>query len=265
MKKRNQQVPPPRPPSPPVPSLPAPRPRRLDMPNFGTRTDQERRAVRTPVPPPNWPPVSHDPIDQRPAPARLPEPPENLREALRDLVNNLDRPEPPSDARPWAMAASPEAPKDAGKFLNVLAICTRADRPFVLVFRETRGIFGTHYRLETTLTDIGEGGATSSSLTVPVSSLDWRGVNCPHCRSQCRPIHCGQCQNLACDGRVVVNGDDIYFTCAPSCGARGLVSPALKSVTGSEGRRSPPTAAAGSFFCGPATPSGTLPKLPKPR
>jgi hypothetical protein len=211
----------------------------------------------------DWPPV--DPVDQRPAPARLPEPPENLSEALRDLVNNLDRPEPPSDARPWAKAVSREEPRDSSKFLNVQAICTRADRPFVLVFRETRGVFGTLYRLETTLTDIGDGGTASSSLTIPVDSLDWSGIKCPHCRSQCRPINCGRCQRLACDGRVTVKGDDIYFTCTPSCGERGWVRGSLQTVVGSEGRRSAPAAAGNGFICGPATPSGNVPKLPKPR
>jgi hypothetical protein len=265
MKKRHRQVPPPPPPCPPVPSLPAPRPRRLDMPNFGTRTDQRRRAVQTPAPPPDWPPVSLDPVDQRPAPARLPEPPENLGYVLRDLVDKHAVPEPSSDTRPWDETASREEPKDPAKVFNVPVICTQADRPFVLVFRETRGIFGTRYRLEKTVTDIGDGGTASSSLTIPVDSLDWSGIKCPHCRSQCRPIHCGRCQRLACDGRVTVKGDDIYFTCTPSCGERGWVRGSLQTVVGSEGRRSAPAAAANGFICGPATPTGNVPKLPKLR
>jgi hypothetical protein len=182
------------------------------------------------------------------------------------LTEKFARPALPPDTRPWrAKPDRPEEPKDTAKRLNIPVICTQADRPFVLVFRETTSVFGTRYKLETTLTMIGESGESSPSLTVAISSLDWGGITCPHCRARCRPIRCGQCQRLACDGRVTVTGDAIHFACAPSCGLSGWVRGSLETVTGSEGRRSAPAAAANTFICGPAAPPGNVPKLPKPR
>jgi hypothetical protein len=265
MTKRTRYVPPPPPPpaaTPPVRPLPQLRPRRrLELQNFGT--DQPRRRVPLPAPPKDWLPPAHDPFDDNPAPARLPEPPENLSEVLRDLVDKYAEPVP--DALPTPKATRPEEPKDAGKLLNVPVICTKTDRAFVLVFREARSVFGTRYKFETTLTEIGDGGEVAPSLTVPISSLNWGGIGCPHCRAQCRPIYCGRCQRLACDGQVTARGDDLFFVCAPSCGTRGWVRGNLQTVTGSAGRRSPPAASGNAFICAPARPSGIIPRLPKPR
>lgn len=274
MKNRNRRVPPPPPPPPPPPviapatrSLPAPRPRRLDMPNFGTRSDQHRRAAQLPAPPRGRLESTFGPINRNPVPPRLPEPPENLREVLRDLTEKYARPAPAPDANSGAKPAQFGREKDSDKLFRVPVICTKFDLPFVLTFRDTRSVFGTRYKLDTTLTNIDEGSeaSASASVTIPVSSLDWNEIKCPHCQAQCRPIRCGQCERLACDGRVTPDGDDTFFECAPSCGMGGWVRSALKTVTGSEGRRSVPSIAANPLVCAPATPPANVPKLPTPR
>lgn len=282
MKNRNRRVPPPPPPPPPpassgrTPSLPVPRPRHLGSANVGSRTDRFRRAVRLPAPPTDWP-LDLDAGDTRPAPTRLPEPPEGLRDGLRNLTRTFTPPVPPADlhkivpsepqAKASLSATRPEL-KDFAKRLNVPVICTEADRAFVLVFREKRSVFGTRYKLEATLANIGENGAEPSpSLTVPISSLDWGGITCPHCRnrSRVRPVLCGACNRLACDGRVTESSDDLFFKCADSCGTSGWVRNSLKTVTGTDGGRSAPQTAASSLICAPEMPSGIPPKLPKPR
>jgi hypothetical protein len=270
MKNRNRGVPPP--PPPPTASRPArsmliPRPRRIDIPGLTSRTDQQRRAVPKPAPRSDWLSSDIERADRRPIPARLPDPPENLGEVLRDLSDNYTRPVPPTHARARIERARPQEPKDSAKRLNIPVICTQADRPFVLVFRESHSIFGTRYKLDATLKDVGEGGEALPSFTVPVGSLDFGGIKCPHCvhQSRVRPIRCGGCGRLACDGRVKAIGDDLFFECAASCGTSGWVRGSLETVTGSEGGYSPSANAAGGFICGPAAPPGNVPKLPKPR
>jgi hypothetical protein len=265
MANRTRRVPPPPPPPPPVAApreraLPVARPRRLDIPNIGSRTEPRRRPAWTLDT--DWPPVDFDSTEQESAPKQLPGRPKN---PFLDFGEDDDAPETPTGTIRWSKPARPVEPKESAKLLNVPVICTKFDRPFVLVFRETRSVFGTRYRLDATLTDVGEGGEASPSLTVPISSLDWGGIKCPHCRSQCRPIHCGQCQRLACDGRVTTSGDGILFACAPSCGMSGWVRGSLQTVTGSEGRRSPPPVTATALISGPGTPPENVPKLPKPR
>jgi hypothetical protein len=253
--------------SPQTPPLPAPRPLRRPL-DFGS---PQRRALTPPAPPADWaspPPNSGEELD----PLRLPSPPENLGDILRDLNETYSRPAPRGLRHSPERGLDAEAPvrpgaKEAaeGKRLHIPLICTQTDRPFILAFRETRSVFGTRYKHELTLTDIGEGSEAASSLTVPITSLEWGGIKCPHCRSECRPIHCGRCARLACDGRVTCDGEDIIFACAPSCGSVGRVQGGLKTVTGSAGRHSSPPTAANSFVCAPIAPSANLPRLPKPR
>lgn len=278
MKNRSRRTPPPPPPRQEATRthtpLPALRPRRLDLPNPSARTEQQRRAVQLPEPPTDWAP-DIDGLGDLPVPNPPPAPPENLRDVLKDLTRTYSRPAPPAETgnvdaydppKPASLAGRPE-PKDSAKRLNVPIICTQTDRPFVLVFRETRSIFGTRYKLETTLANVGEGGNAAPSLTVPISSLDWGGITCPHCRnhSRVRPVFCGNCNRLACDGRVKTEGEDLFFECAPSCGTSGWVRGGLQTVTGSEGSRSAPRAASNSFVCTPETPPGIAYKLLKPR
>jgi hypothetical protein len=266
MKNRNKRVPPPPPvASRPTRSMPVPRPRRIDIPTLASRTDQQRRAVPRPTLRTDWPPSDIDRAELKITRPQPPEPPENLGEVLRDLTDKYTRPVPLTRTR--ILPARPQTPKDSAKRLNIPVICTQAGRPFVLVFRESRGIFGTRYKLETTLKDIGEGGEALPSLTVPVGSLDFGGIKCPHCvdQSKVRPIRCGACGRLACDGRVRAIGDDLFFECAPSCGTSGWVRHHLETVTGSEGGYSPSANAATGLICGPAAPPGNVPKLPKPR
>lgn len=269
MKNRNRRVPPPPPPptaTRPSQPMPDPRPRRIDIPSLSSRTGQQRRAVPMPAPPTDWPLPRVDPADRRPAPAPLPKSSDKLGEVLRDLNDRYIRPIP-RRPRPAIKSARPSEPKDSAKRLNIPVICTQSDRPFVLVFRESFSIFGTRFKLEATLTDIGEVGEAIPSVTVPIGSMNWSGCKCPHCfdHSLVRPIRCGQCGRLACDGRVKAIGDDYFFQCAPSCGGRGWLRGALETVTGSEGRAAPSPPAANGFLCGPAAPRGNFLKLPKPR
>jgi hypothetical protein len=272
MNDRSRRVPPPPPPpkpSRPTSPLPPLRRRRLDLTKLVSRDDQQRRPVNLPDPPPDGP-VDFDRFGARPA--RLPEPPKDFHELLRDLKSKSTPPVSPTErlgdpAKTSPLVARP-TPEDSARRLNVPIICTQTDRAFVLVFREKRSVFGTRFKLEATLANVGENGAEPSpSLTVPISSLDWGGVTCPHCRnrSRVRPIFCGVCNRLACDGRVTESGDDLFFKCADSCGTSGWVRSSLKTVTGTDGGRSAPQTAAGSFICAPEIPSGIPPKLPKPR
>jgi hypothetical protein len=209
--------------------------------------------------------------EEKLAKLRVPSPPENLGDVLRDLTETYSRPPgdtPQPSERDAAVAARSEKPAEqteGGELLNVPLICTQTDRPFILAFRETRSVFGTRYKHKVTVTTVGEGGEAAPSLTVPIASLEWGGIKCPHCGAECRPIRCGRCERLACDGRVTRDGEDIIFACTPSCGSMGLVQGGLKTVTGSAGRHSSPPTAANSFVCAPIAPSANLPRLPKPR
>jgi hypothetical protein len=259
MKHRKRRVPPP----PPPPPLPPVRPRRLDA--RGSRPEQVRRPLPPPPPPADLLPFDLDADFHSQALPGVPEPPENLDDALRDLTDKYVPPAPSPDALQAFKRASAKQPRDSRKLLKISMICARLDRPFVLAFREVRGLFGSGYKLDAIRTDIGASTGTLPSITVPIAALDWNGITCPHCRAQCRPIHCGACQRLACDGRTTMSGEDILFGCAPSCGMVGWVHGTMKTVTGSEGRRSPLPAAANAFIRGPATPPGHPLRLPKPR
>jgi hypothetical protein len=259
MKHRKRRVPPPPPPA--ATPLPPARPRRLDP--RGSRAEQGKRPL--PPPPADLLPFDRDPVLQPAALPGVPQPPENLGDLLRDLTDKYAPPAPPPDALPWFRRPRAKRPEDSRKLVIIPMICARHDRPFVLAFREVRGLFGSGYKLDAIWTDIDGSAGMLPSITVPIAALNWNGITCPHCRAQCRPIHCGICQRLACDGRTTTSGDDILFACAPSCGTVGWVHGTMKTVTGSEGRRSPPPAAANAFICGPATPPGKPQRLPKPR
>jgi hypothetical protein len=256
MKHRKRRVPPP-----PPPPLPPVRPRRLDA--RGSRPEQVKRPL--PPPPDDVLPFDLDPVLQPPALPGVPEPPENLGDLLRDLTDKYTPPAPPPDALSWFKRAGAKQPEDSRKLLNIPMICARYDRPFVLAFREVRGLFGSGYKLDAVRMDIDASAGMLPSITVPIAALNWNGITCPHCRAQCRPIHCGACQRLACDGRTTTSGNDILFACAPSCGMVGWVHGTMKTVTGSEGRHSRPPAAANASICAAATPPGNPPRLPKPR
>jgi hypothetical protein len=275
MKHRSRRVPP-LPPAPPPEAiqpdsrLPALRPRRLDNSGFGSRTDQARRPVQLPEPPTHWPLESAAaPKGTLPQP---PQPPENLRQVLQDLADKYSRTTPAAETRSsdpdevWKAAPSgrPEAARGA-KRLNISVICTKADSPFVLVFDEGPSVFGRRYKLVATLPNVGTGGETAASIAVPVSSLDWAGITCPHCGNRVQPIFCDACNRLACDGRVTEDDIGTFFRCAPSCGCIGWVRPGLKNVAGSQGRSSVASAPIHSSGRAAAIPSGTSSKLPKLR
>jgi hypothetical protein len=77
MKKRNRHVPPPPPViTPAIPSLPALRPRRLDFPVLGARSNQKRAFLLSAAPRNRQEPTAR--IDQNPVRPRLPEPPDLL-------------------------------------------------------------------------------------------------------------------------------------------------------------------------------------------
>jgi hypothetical protein len=257
MKHRKRRVPPPPPPRAATP------PRRSDV--RGSRPEQGWRPLPPPPPPDDLLPFDLNPVLQRAASPGVSEPPENLGYVLRDFSDKYVPPAPPPDALQAFKRASAKQPEDSRKLLNISMICARHDRPFVLVFREVRGLFVSAYKLDAIRTDIGASAGMFPSITVPIAALNWNGITCPHCRAQCRPIQCGACQRLACDGRTTISGNDILFGCTPFCGTVGWVHGTMKTVTGSEGRHSPRPAAANALICGPATPPGHPLRLPKPR
>jgi hypothetical protein len=271
MSDHTRRVPPPPPPPPPEenqlnPPLPPLRQRRRDLTLFGTRTDETRRAVRLPEPPIDWP-ADLERADVEAAPTPSPPPPEDLGDVLRELTNASARPEPPPSRKvePVEPPRPRAKPQDFAKKLNVPMICTQTDRAFVLVFREKRSVFGTRYQLETKLTDFGEGGEATPSLTVPIGSLDWSGITCPHCGARCRPIRCGSCTRLGCDGRITEVPSGIFFRCAPSCAVSGLVRNGLETITGTEGVAPKPTSSSRALICVPESPrTQNIPRLPKP-
>lgn len=261
MKKRDRDIPPP--PPPPGPSLPAYRPRRLDVTNFNFRNDP-RALPKPPAPPSEWPESDVDSYDHRPSPSPPPEPPENLGDVLRDLTKKYAAPLARS-AGPRREPTQPADREDSAKFLNVPLVCTKTDQPFVVAFREMQSASGVRYYLDRTLTALGEDGAAAASVTVPITSLSWGGIKCPHCQSRCSPIHCGRCGRLACDGKVSKSEKGLFFECAPSCGKSGYVHDSLETVTGSESDPSPPPSMAGGLIRAPAAPPAKPLGLPKPR
>lgn len=266
-------------------------PRNRPTPDFGVR--------RVPVPPPLPPErrLDHVRREQRirpnsPAdlfslppdrgeatvpPRRLAFPQENGRDpsALTDafaraapgrLTRPTEPPQPAAEADTAAKPNRPEKPAEGGKLLNVPMICTVVDSAFALTFRTSRGLFGGRYKLDGIVKEVGAGEGASASLTVPVSSIDWSGIKCPHCGAACRPIRCGKCGRLACDGRVT-SGTPLYFQCSPSCGGGGLAAGKLETVTGSESRGTAPSPSR-ALICAPAAPAlpaQNVPRLPKPR
>lgn len=236
MKKRDRSVPPP----PPACTLPAHRPRRLDVANFNFR-HEPRTPARLPAPP-----REREWFDG--------EPQGDHECLLGSGVDGhlLDEADP--------LANIPSAAQEEAKWLNVPMICAGTDRPFIVVFRETQTSGGAHYKLDRVRTAVGDGGEPAASISVPISSLDWSGVECPHCRSRCRPVHCGSCQRLACDAKVKDTEKGLFFACASSCGTSGYVGGSLRIVTGSESCLSAP----GGFDRAPSGPKGVL-RLPKPR
>jgi hypothetical protein len=157
-------------------------------------------------------------------------------------------------------------PGEGDKLFNVPMICTRHDRGFVVVFRSY--LSDTSYRFDRILADVEITGneASSPSLTVPVTSLSWFGITCPHCQTACRPIHCGSCGRLACDGQIAELQHGELFKCAASCGTEGIIHHNLKTITGGESRHARRLALpAPTRISAPETPAQIFPRLPKPR
>jgi hypothetical protein len=258
MTDRSRRLPPPPPPevTRPDSQLPALRPRRVD--SFGSRNDQSRRAVQLPEPPKEWLRDSGRAVTKSGLPLP-PEPPEILSEVLQDMADKY--------ALPVSEKAAPSGGGeafDARQRINIPVICTKTDRAFILIFREPRCL-ECKYKLETTLTDVETGtvGQSEASLTVPIDKVDWSGITCPHCRNRVQPIQCGGCKRLACDGRVTQSSNGTFFQCAASCGCSGWLSSNLRNVTGSQGWSSAASGPAHLSGRSPASPSGSLPRLPK--
>jgi hypothetical protein len=169
---------------------------------------------------------------------------------------------PPMPVLPvWVGPAEPHVAPATDRWLDLPMVCARDGRAFILQFQQKCASIGASYRYERTLTEIAGGAGSSAPLTVPISAIDFRGIKCPFCRSECGPILCGHCKRLACRGSVRTNGGHQIFTCPPPCGTVGELHHTLTSVFGSKGQQpSRPVA-----FCAPdASPADVL-RLPKPR
>jgi hypothetical protein len=266
------------------PPPPAPERRRSDV----TPLDATRPAPLRALPPP---PAEHRRSEAvsadstRPASLRtLPPPPplpvpkrsDSGGPGLDTLFDELSPPAPAfsslrrlfeeaSADRATPQPQRPEPPKDTGKLVNVPMICAVTDRPFLLMFREAGGFFNKRYDLQSVVADLGAGGTASSTLSLPVTALNWEGIKCPHCSGTCRPILCGKCQRLACDGRVRKAASFTVFACAPSCGMVGPIDATLETINGSEGgyAQRPPAGGSPSRAQSAAPRSALM--LPKPR
>jgi hypothetical protein len=158
--------------------------------------------------------------------------------------------------RTWRAPVSENPPKADNGLLNVPMVCATYDRPFGVRFRKTGGLFGKAYRFEAAVTEAGGLAESAPALLVPTSEMLWKGISCPHCRALCRPILCGHCQKLVCDGGTSENGGRLYFRCAPSCGASGICGDRLTSVRGNMGSGAPAQRLLGP----PTAMAQTLPK-----
>jgi hypothetical protein len=275
-----------------APPVPPPPPRRSEpSPKARGIGDQQRRLPGPPKPPADWHSSSDSKRDENlfslPTPPLPPFRPRRqdvryeevrtiriggrqapINRPIDDFLRGAPDPlrEPPTQTRDRVEPSPPKESKYSDNLLNVSLICTQLDRAFVVRFREERSILGKQYKYESTLTDIDENGTAAPSMTVPVASLSWSGISCPHCRSKIRPIRCGSCGRLACDGRVTESANGTYFSCAPSCGrSGGLVTPGLITITGSGTRRTSLPVPANRPILAPPDPPAAVPRLPKPR
>jgi hypothetical protein len=158
--------------------------------------------------------------------------------------------------RTWRTTDSQGTAKADNAIVNVPMKCASKDRPFVLRFRKTGGLLGKAYRHEATITGLDSLGDNAPSLSVPTNQMLWSDINCPHCRALCRPIHCGSCQKLVCDGRSSEKWGKLHFRCSESCGASGPCSDGLTSVRGNAASSAPAQRLLGP----PAAAAQTLPK-----
>jgi hypothetical protein len=156
----------------------------------------------------------------------------------------------------WRTPDSQGTPKADEGILNVPMKCASTDRPFVLQFRKTGGLFGKAYRHEATVIEFDGLGDNASALSVPTNQMLWSNIKCPHCRALCRPIHCGRCQKLVCDARSSETGGRLYFQCSTSCGAKGFCGNDLTSIRGNAASGAP----AQRLLASPAAIGQTLPK-----
>ena len=158
-------------------------------------------------------------------------------------------------ARSWTTPAARAAPKDEGVLL-VPMVCAAFDHRFVLKFRKKGGILGKAYRLEQVMTGLAASSESARALSIATNDMVWGGISCPHCSAVCRPILCGTCNQLVCDGRATEDASHLYFRCNNSCGASGSVGNGLTSISGSSAGDPPAQRLLGP----PATTGQTLPK-----
>lgn len=220
----------------PVPSLPPFRPRRT---LFTLPTEQPPSSEQRKLP---WP-RGHRPSDNR---SEI-EPPTSLE-------------------RPWWRSENPPF-LGPDRTLDVPMICARFDRGFVLVFRPYGGGGSEeHYSFSSisTMSEVGS-GTTAFSWTVPITSLHWSFINCPHCNALCRPIQCGRCERLVCDGQVTNMANGEHFRCTPSCGMAGFRAAKLEKINGTSRQELHSLVPARPLISAPETPAPNVPRLPKPR
>jgi hypothetical protein len=158
--------------------------------------------------------------------------------------------------RTWRSPVTQATPKPDGPFLNVPMICASTDRPFVLRFRKKGGLFSKSYGLDSVVTELDSDGEALLGLSVPTDQMAWTNIRCPHCNALCRPIHCGRCEKLVCDGRSSESIAGLYFRCAPSCGASGPCGDGLTSIRGNAASGAPER----RLLASPTAIAQTLPK-----
>lgn len=143
---------------------------------------------------------------------------------------------------------------DPGTLIDVAMACASTGYRFTVQFREVRGFLRTTYRYERTVTQGEAEGANPAALPMPACEMDWSNIMCPICGAVCGPIHCGKCDMLVCEGRVIQSAGQTYFRCMDSCAGSGLVTPTLTTINGSRDRNGP------QLLAPPAVMGQTLPK-----
>jgi hypothetical protein len=97
----------------------------------------------------------------------------------------------------------------------------------------------------------GLSGRKPQLKTYDGTEFDWADYVCPHCGNRSGTVHCGDCQETVCAGRVHLFPDGMRsFACHDACGSIGTIKPtshvhgaaASSPGTGHTPRLPPPSA-----------------------